>query len=670
MRKNQGDNASFLLPPFPHHHHLFPCTVSASHLPCRSPIPSPRCSHPPFPLPLRAPPPSHPLPPTTRAWCGVATTPGGPKLRRWYGAADTLPRDGAGEAWAGIQCGGVVLRRGKAELDEDEEGEETEEEGEEEEGGGDAVLVTDADSDTGQMVVLQLILARRRVRVLVKDAKEATAGFGPYVQPIAGSVAEQAAVRAALRGSQAVIVTGRLGSLAQLLQGSKVEHVVLVSQLGASSRPSGLAGLLWSASPLAAAADAEAALAAAAVAAGGDGERGAAGEARRRGFGCTVVRGGKVVDEPGRQRGLLLGQGNTMKGSVSREDLAAVVAAALAVPPPSQHRRIIEVGVWVGWGECWVCACPPGVVVFTVFTAGATSASHGPLLLPDRPQGRSAASVASAAHARPLVSKGKTTMKYVVNLRPTKVNGKIVGDKGASGKVVLKVVRYSATSYYHHYVLQVLNIKSEGKAPRIRRTTTHINSRYVDCGDDFGGGLSEKLSPFIARHGPNGVRRVEVEWVDSDGRPTSHCYVLHDSPLEGYPIAGTHERCVEQCTAMAEALVHNLDERLGSLDKLSGVKLFMPDEWPHGRQERSMDCTEHLESLTTLFRAQEAYKKRKPITTVAAPKKQPSAKGKEKVDEDDAGGAGSGWGTETRVHRHGSMSDGGGSDEDEDMCVM
>ncbi|CAI5966957.1 unnamed protein product [Closterium sp. NIES-64] len=218
---------------------------------------------------------------------------------------------------------------------------------------------------------------------------------------------------------------------------------------------------------------------------------------------------------------------------------------------------------------------------------------------------------------------------------------------------------------------------------QIRRTTTHINSRYVDCGDDFGGGLSEKLSPFIARHGPNGVRRVEVEWVDSDGRPTSHCYVLHDSPLEGYPIPGTHERCVEQCTAMAEALVHNLDERLGSLDKLSGVKLFMPDEWSHGRQEHSMVYTKHLESLTMLFRAQEcdeiipevvkiwrAYKKRKPITTVAAPKKQPSAKGKEKVDEDDAGGAGSGWGTETPVHRHGSMSDGGGSDEDEDMCVM
>ncbi|CAI5966274.1 unnamed protein product [Closterium sp. NIES-64] len=265
---------------------------------------------------------------------------------------------------------------------------------------------------------------------------------------------------------------------------------------------------------------------------------------------------------------------------------------------------------------------------------------------------------------------------------------------GNSGRVVGRVGTW-VSRYYSP--IQEGDVNAPWRSPidllaiqgQIRRTTTHINSRYVDCGDDFGGGLSEKLSPFIARHGPNGVRRVEVEWVDSDGRPTSHCYVLHDSPLEGYPIAGTHERCVEQCTAMAEALVHNLDERLGSLDKLSGVKLFMPDEWPHGRQERSMVCTEHLESLTMLFRAQEsdeiipgvnkkkafkelrtAYKKRKPITTVATPKKQPRAKGKEKVDEDDAGGAGSGWGTETPLHRHGSMSEGGGSDEDEDMCVM
>ena len=46
----------------------------------------------------------------------------------------------------------------------------------------DAILVTDADSDTGQLVVLSAILQRLRVRALVKDAKAATAAFGPYVE--------------------------------------------------------------------------------------------------------------------------------------------------------------------------------------------------------------------------------------------------------------------------------------------------------------------------------------------------------------------------------------------------------------------------------------------------------------------------------------------------------
>ncbi|CAI5503534.1 unnamed protein product [Closterium sp. Naga37s-1] len=62
-----------------------------------------------------------------------------------------------------------------------------------------------------RMVVVQLIWARRRVSVLVRDAKEATVGFQPYVQVslVSDSVADQSAVRAALRGTQAVIVTGR-----------------------------------------------------------------------------------------------------------------------------------------------------------------------------------------------------------------------------------------------------------------------------------------------------------------------------------------------------------------------------------------------------------------------------------------------------------------------------
>ncbi|CAI7895321.1 unnamed protein product [Closterium sp. NIES-54] len=365
------------------------------------------------------------------------------------------------------------------------------------------------------------------------------------------------------------------------------------------------------------------------------------------------------------------------------------------------------------------------------------------------------------------------------------------------------------TSYRFHFmlrfladVLEQLNVLSKtfqhlqidlhAVQGQIRRTTTHINSRYVDCGDDFGGSLSEKLSPFIARHGPNGVRRVEVEWGPMSDAWTSARRWRSPS-------------CITWMSgSQSESLVHNLAE---SLDKLSGVKLFMPDEWPHGRQERSMVCTEHLESLKTLFKAQEcdeivpgttcvqslayvvyflvhahsrtpgvnkkkafkelrsfrtvlagapkserkfypglsamlrspdwedaypnlvklwmavavlplstvecergfsrqniikswlrgaikdarlsdlicmallpykpdwmevvkiwrAYKKRKPINTVAAPKKQPSAKGKEKVDEDDAGGAGSGWETETPMHMHVSMSEPASDDDDEDM---
>ncbi|CAI5983576.1 unnamed protein product [Closterium sp. NIES-64] len=57
-------------------------------------------------------------------------------------------------------------------------------------------------------------------------------GVAAHIGAQEGSVVDQSAVRTALGGTQAVVVTGRLGSLAQLLQGSKVEHVVLVSQVG------------------------------------------------------------------------------------------------------------------------------------------------------------------------------------------------------------------------------------------------------------------------------------------------------------------------------------------------------------------------------------------------------------------------------------------------------
>lgn len=46
------------------------------------------------------------------------------------------------------------------------------------------VMVLDADSPTGEQVVLQLILARQQIKAVVSDAAAAAAGFGPYITPV------------------------------------------------------------------------------------------------------------------------------------------------------------------------------------------------------------------------------------------------------------------------------------------------------------------------------------------------------------------------------------------------------------------------------------------------------------------------------------------------------
>ncbi|CAI7825182.1 unnamed protein product [Closterium sp. NIES-53] len=149
-------------------------------------------------------------------------------------------------------------------------------------------------------------------------------------------------------------------------------------------------------------------------------------------------------------------------------------------------------------------------------------------------------------------------------------------------------------SYRFHFLLVHAQIK---------RTTSHIKIRYVDCGDDFGGGVSELLSPFIARHGPGGNREVKVEGIDSDGRPARFKFVLHEDELEEFEGPGTHDGCVEVCTEFAEVIVHQLEHRLGDLNGMSGARLFTPDEYPLERGERNRRCLEWLQSLVTLFKA-------------------------------------------------------------------
>ncbi|CAI7775754.1 unnamed protein product [Closterium sp. NIES-53] len=72
-----------------------------------------------------------------------------------------------------------------------------------------------------------------------------------------------------------------------------------------------------------------------------------------------------------------------------------------------------------------------------LLTAVASASLLPPLLPPDENF-----YAASASQPRPLRWKGRRLSKYVAKLRPTKINGGLVGDKGASGKYVVEAVRY------------------------------------------------------------------------------------------------------------------------------------------------------------------------------------------------------------------------------------
>lgn len=236
---------------------------------------------------------------------------GGPKLRRWYGAAD-LPSDG------------------KRPPSEQPPPEQQPPKGEEEEQAPlplESVLVLDADSPMGELIVLQLILARcnihtvhtvhtthyahyihrASVRILVKSAAEATTAFGPYVEPIEGLSSDPAALRKALNGAKNVVVPGKLGALVPELQ-AQPRGVVLVSSVGAPS--AGMAALFDSNASVLRDARREADVLATTDA-------------------CTIVRAARIRDAPGGAAAIDIQVGEAaLQGEVCREDLARVVAAA------------------------------------------------------------------------------------------------------------------------------------------------------------------------------------------------------------------------------------------------------------------------------------------------------------------------------------------------------
>ncbi|CAH9130193.1 unnamed protein product [Cuscuta epithymum] len=210
---------------------------------------------------------------------------GGPKLRKWYGAPDTLskdrPLDMEGEA-----------------SDEDQVR--------------DAVLVTDGDNEIGQMIILSLIVKRTRVKVLVKDKKAAREAFGTYVEPIVGDVKNQSCLKTALKGVRAVIFSSE-GSASNIQSWNGLQHVILLSQLYAYRGASGIQALIISNARKLAEQDERAVLAS--------------------GIPCTIIRTGSLTNVPGGQQGFSFEEGSAGLGKLSKEDAAFLCVEALDVVP-------------------------------------------------------------------------------------------------------------------------------------------------------------------------------------------------------------------------------------------------------------------------------------------------------------------------------------------------
>ncbi|KAG0550744.1 hypothetical protein BDA96_01G364200 [Sorghum bicolor] len=183
---------------------------------------------------------------------------GGPKLRRWYGAPDLLPKDGDGGA-----------------EDEEDESQDIEEPR-------DAVLVTNGDSEIGQMVILALILKRARTKALVKDKRTTEEAFGTYVED---------------------------GFFSEPTDLKGVQHIVLLSQLAVYRNSGGLQAIMNGKLKKLAERDEEVVLAS--------------------GIPCTIIRTGSLQSTPGGERGFDFTEGIATKGRISKEDAATICVEAL-----------------------------------------------------------------------------------------------------------------------------------------------------------------------------------------------------------------------------------------------------------------------------------------------------------------------------------------------------
>ncbi|XP_024027397.1 uncharacterized protein LOC21386180 [Morus notabilis] len=230
---------------------------------------------------------------------------GGPKLRRWYGAPDLLPKDGPTVE------------------DEDEDSDEIR----------DAVLVTDGDSDIVQMVILSLIVKRSKIKALVKDKRAALEAFGTYVDSLAGDTTDRPFLKRALRGVRTIICPNE-GFLSNAGSLKGIQHVILLSQLSVFKAAGGIQALMKG-NAVKRAEKEESTLVAS-------------------GIPYTIIRAGLLRNTPGGNRGFSFAEGSAAKGSLSKEDAALICVEAVdAVPQTGFSFEVVNGEEKVSdWKEC------------------------------------------------------------------------------------------------------------------------------------------------------------------------------------------------------------------------------------------------------------------------------------------------------------------------------
>ncbi|CBI35886.3 hypothetical protein VitviT2T_013178 [Vitis vinifera] len=233
---------------------------------------------------------------------------GGPKLRKWYGAPDLLPKDGSS-------------------VEEDDESAEVEEDR-------DAVLVTDGDSEIGQMVILSLIVKRSRIKALVKDKRAAMEAFGTYVESMAGDANDKSFQRKALRGVRTIICPNE-GSISNFGSLMGVQHIILLSQLSAYRGTGGIQALMQGNARKLAEKD----------------------ESIVTGSGIpyTIIRAGLLQNSPGGKEGFSFKEGVAATGRLSKEDAAFICVEAVdTVPETGLVFEVANGGEKVSdWKECF-----------------------------------------------------------------------------------------------------------------------------------------------------------------------------------------------------------------------------------------------------------------------------------------------------------------------------